>query len=381
MSEKIVLAGTSSVFGLDEIRKSFAKKGIEVILAEVPYMMKYASIEEKDDTVFKTEFPEDCKIIPLSEYWISSCIKDGNCLISEKALKASRSKRYLYEILSESEIDVPKIFNTVDEARKSIFEGKKIIVKPEGLFAGYGIRIVSRENSDDLEKYIQNALNVKSHAIKLFCIKNNDYLLTECLEGTEYSADIFCFFGKTSIVRICRKKIICIHETPCTAVCAVVENRKFEEMLKTWGEALFSKDDLSFGQFDFIETRDGRIVPIDFACRVGGGMKELLSNCSVNHYAEAVLGNEYHKEFADDKNLTQFNYLPTKSGIIENDDFNLIEGKRYIFKKKGDFVPESPSSIASRIALVVTPYGDIIEENILESLLIGDDYILFWKKK
>ena len=46
--EQIVLAGASFVFGLDEIREAFLSIGIESSFAEVPYMLKYQKISEKE---------------------------------------------------------------------------------------------------------------------------------------------------------------------------------------------------------------------------------------------------------------------------------------------------------------------------------------------
>ena len=67
-------------------------------------------------------------------------------------------------------------------------------------------------------------------------------------------------------------------------------------------------------------------------------------------------------------------------GIIERDDYDLAEGKQFIYKHKGDFVPECPSSVASRIAVVIkkAPLATVADA---EKLLIGDERIKFWKKK
>ena len=50
--EQIVLAGASFVFGLDEIRDAFLSIGIESSFAEVPYMLKYQKISEKEKIEF-----------------------------------------------------------------------------------------------------------------------------------------------------------------------------------------------------------------------------------------------------------------------------------------------------------------------------------------
>ena len=153
-----------------------------------------------------------------------------------------------------------------------------------------------------------------------------------------------------------------------------------EKYFREWLE----KENISFGQFDFIEDRDGDFVPIDFAPRIGGGIEELLKCCKKNVYADAVLNifnkNENNILPLDEKYLSQFNYLPTKSGKIFNDNYKLLSGKKIIYKHNGDFVPECPSSSASRIAVVIARHKSPVEKEILYSLLIGSEHIEFWKK-
>lgn len=381
--EKIFLAGAGSVFNHSEIKKAFESLGMEIDFAEAVYMKKY--FPELKNSTFKffngiEEMPCDCRIIPLSEFWISECIKNNQkSFISSRALKASRSKKFLYETLGNAGSKVPQIFQSAEDAEKFIKDGGELIVKPDGLFSGYGIKTVTKENLSDFEKIIFNASNIRNRAIKLFEIKNTTSLLCEKIKGTEYSADCFFYNGKTNIVRICRKEIIYIHGTPCTATCALINStEKISESLDNWCQTLFEKNNISFAQFDFIIDDKENIFPIDFASRVGGGMKELLESAQINLYANAVSGKEYPVK-ENDSFLTQFNYLPVKSGILNTDDFNLINGKNFIFKHKGDFVPECPTSVASRVAVVVTEHPAEISKETLDSLLIKDDKIDFWK--
>ncbi|WP_276752374.1 hypothetical protein, partial [Treponema succinifaciens] len=67
--EQIVLAGASFVFGLDEIREAFLSIGIESSFAEVPYMLKYQKISEKEKIEFTEKISENKIVVPLSEYW------------------------------------------------------------------------------------------------------------------------------------------------------------------------------------------------------------------------------------------------------------------------------------------------------------------------
>ena len=383
--EQIVLAGASFVFGLDEIREAFLSIGIEVFFAEVPYMLKYQEISEKEKIEFTDKIPENKIVVPLSEYWISECIKNiESCKISKNALLASRSKKKLYDLLNY--FKVPRIFDSIQLAKDFVNQtGKSIIVKPDGLFSGYGIKIASKENIGEVEKFIFNARNVNNRALKLFEIENKNALVTEYILGKEYSADIFYFKGNVSLVRLCKKEIVFIHGTPCTAVYQLLNpSTEIKVALEKWCDVLFEKENISFGQFDFIEDQEDTLVPIDFAPRIGGGIEELLKCCKKNVYASAVL-NVFEQNgnniFSSDENcLSQFNYLPTKSGKIFNDSYNLLSGKKNIYKHKKDFVPECPSSSASRIAVVIAHHKSPVEKEILDSLLIGSEHIEFWKK-
>jgi hypothetical protein len=380
---KIYLAGAESVFAHDEIKKAFNSLDMEIDFAEAIYMKKYfPKLKNSDFKFFNSaeEMEAESKIIPLSEFWISECIKNKErSFICNTALKASRSKKFFYEILKTAGNKVPMIFETKEDAEKFILNGGELIVKPDGLFSGYGIKTVTKENFHNFEKFIFNASNIKNRAIKLFEIKNSSALACEKIKGTEYSADCFFINQKVNIVRICKKEIVNIHGTPCTATCALVNStEEISDALSRWCNALFEKENISFAQFDFIIDTSGNIFPIDFAPRVGGGMKELLENYEINLYANAVLGKEYSVKESNTF-LTQFNYLPVKSGILNTDDFNLIKGKTFIFKHKGDFVPECPTSVASRVAVVVAEHSAIIEQQTIDSLLIKEDKIDFWK--
>ncbi|MCQ2240172.1 hypothetical protein [Treponema sp.] len=380
MSEKIILAGASSVIGHEKIIEAFSSIGMDVAFIEAPFVKKYFK-DASDKFIYMENLPPETTAIPLSEYWISQCIKTKQCAISEKALKASRSKKYLYEILSVNGNKVPEIFDGIAEARNFILNTNgRVIVKPEGLFSGYAVKTVGKENLNDIEQLVLKASDVHNNAIKLFEIESKGALVTELISGDEYSADLFLCKGKLTLVRLSKKVVVEIHGTPCTVICQLVPcSADFFEQMSKWCNVLFGDGDISFAQFDFIDCGDGQLVPIDFACRVGGGMAELFGECESNVYADAVCGKQYQVQ-ASNGYLTQLNYVPTKSGIIEKDDYNLADGKQFIYKHKGDFVPESPSSVASRIAVVIKK-APLATAKDAEELLIGDERIKFWKKK
>lgn len=382
MQEKVILAGAASVAGHIQILEAFSSIDIKASFAEASFMRKYMSLPKGTPVSFMDKIPDGSIVLPLSEYWISQCVKTRKCAISDRALKSSRSKKFLYELLSHHGVPTPEIFDDLATARDFISSNpeNKVIVKPEGLFSGYAVKTVGREKLDQLEELSQKAGDVHNNAIKLFEIESKGALITEMIPGDEYSADLFLCRGRLSLVRLCKKVVVQIHGTPCTVICQLVPCRAdFLEQMSKWCRILFDGTDISFAQFDFIDRRNGKLVPIDFACRVGGGMAELFGECESNVYADAVVGKQYEVN-ASSGYLTQFNYVPTKSGIIEKDNYNLKEGKQFIYKHKGDFVPECPSSVASRIAVVVKKAPLATEEDARE-LLIGDERIRFWKKK
>lgn len=388
MAENVILAGATSVPGHNQILEAFSSMGMRATFIEAPFVKKYTTLPAGTPVTYTDTAPAGCLVIPLSEYWISQCMKERPKNISDRALKASRSKKFLYELLSNHGVATPKIFDSLAEARNFIStdEANKAIVKPEGLFSGYAVKVVDRNNVDKLDEYFVKAKDVHNNAIKLFEIQSKGALVTQVVSGTEYSADLFFCRGRLSLVRLSKKVVVEIHGTPCTVICQLVPcSDDFLKQMDKWCRVLFDEDDVSFAQFDFIERSSGGadgagcLVPIDFACRVGGGMAELFGECETNVYADAVVGKQYQVRSSNGY-LTQLNLLPTKSGIIERDDYDLAEGKQFIYKHKGDFVPECPSSVASRIAVVIkkAPLATVVDA---EKLLIGDERIKFWKKK
>ena len=372
----IIIAGTESVFGLSQIKEAFSSLGFRVRFAEAPFMRKYIAPHGSEPVDYSADFAGNDVVVPLSEFWISWCIKTGRCCISQTALRASRSKKFLYETLAAAGADSVRSFSGIDEAFSELENGVKIVVKPEGLYSGLGIIVVDPPHRDMLGTYVQQAQAIHTKNMKLMEIENGPCMLTEYISGAEYSADCFFFRGRISLVRVCRKKIVLINKKPCAAVYQLVKpDQKITQCLELWMNAMFEQDNISFGQFDFIITDDGsRIVPIDFAARVGGGLTELLSETGTNPYADAVRGE--CRVYDGGKVFTQFNYLPVKNGYITNDNYNLAEGHQYVFKHTGDYVISFPSSVGSRIALVIQQRdSEALPDNVPDSLLVDGRWI------
>lgn len=375
---KLVLAGACSIYDLSGMKKAFEKSGFQVSFVDAPFMagIKIHEYPEKEEILYTAEVSDDCVAVPLSEYWISFCKKKGCCRISDRALESSRSKRYFYDFLKKNGFDYPAEYKRVEDAEKTLDEGKRVIVKPEGLHSGYGIEILDKSGKEKLREYVSQAENIKNRTLRLMEIENKGAMLTEAVEGTEYSADCFFIEGRISVVRICRKKIMVINDKPCAAAYVLLspeneEYKRFEKYLMAWTSAIFDASDISFAQYDFIVSEDGRVVPVDFASRVGGGISDLLMETGKNPYALAVEGEKFQVE----EGWTQFHYLPVVSGYITNDDYPLLEGRSHVFKKKGGYVISNPSSVGSRVAVTVCRYEKKIDENLLEKLLLDRRYI------
>lgn len=376
--EKLVIAGACSVFGLSDIRASFAELGFDVSFVDAPFMagIRIHEYPETEEITYTAELSENAIAVPLSEYWISYCKKHRCCRIAQKALECSRSKAFFYYHLEKSGFDFPEIYKDENSAEKALEKGKKIIVKPIGLHSGYGIEILDKSGKEKLSEYIKQAANIKNRTLRLMEIENTGVMLTEAVEGPEYSADCFYFRGRVSIVRICRKLITVINDKPCCAAYRLlspeeIEYKRFESYLKNWTESVFEKSDISYAQYDFIDSSDGRVVPIDFASRVGGGISDLLIESGKNPYALSVSG----ILFSLPKNLCQFSYLPVVSGYVKNDDYPLRDGKKRVFKKRGDYVISNPSSVGSRMALTVSTEENEFTEETVSQLLLGKEFI------
>ena len=352
-------------------------------------MSRYGKVDKDEEPLieFAPTIPQSQSVIPLSEYWISHCARYHCCRIQARALRATRSKRALYDLLSPV-CRVPKVFQGIKEARGFAKAGGEVVVKPDGLFSGYGVKVVGEGNLCDLESHIHSASHVFNHATRLFGVQSSDVLLCERLGGVECSADAFVWRGEAHVVRVCRKVVAAVHETPCTLVYQLIPpSEQVVRSIKLWCSVLFGADDVSFAQFDFIETAQDCLVPIDFGARVGGGIVPLLRTyyeaAAVNVWAQAIrsaAGDEAAQVEAHEGLFwTQFNCLSCKSGRLCRDDLPLPEGKQFIFKRVGEFTPRCPSSAQSVVAAAVSPHGWPVDKGTLDSLLLGEEYIASWR--
>ncbi len=329
---------------------------------------------------------ENAVVIPLSEYWISRCTENSNPFAvgpGAVALYASRSKAFLYATLSAAGISVPASYPDLQAARDAIAGGHRIVVKPDGLFSGYGVEIVGPENAGDLELHVKKAAGLKNNATKLFQVESTEVLLSEHIAGTEYSADCWVCSGNVTVVRVCRKHLAVINDKPCTiAVEYIPIPDGHRQQLESWCAALFGREDSSFAQFDYIEPGEGseKLVPIDFACRVGGGMKTLLCTAAGCCYASAITGKTLEPVTTSGEHPLLINFLTTTSGYLSTDvstrnPVSKQAAKLTIYKHPGDYVTSTPSSAASRLADLVTWTEDSPTPDYLAQFVLGPEHV------
>lgn len=375
--EKITLAGASILYGCLDIKNAFATLNFDVEFIETASMIREASYKDMNLIKVKEKIVNEKFVVPLNEFWVSECIRTKRGRISEKALLASRSKYKLAKILCKDNIACCNCYRNFHELKEIIDQGSKVLLKPEGLYSGHGIKIVSKENVKNINEYIKQAKNLKKETKKVLGIKNTKCLFMEYIEGTEYSADIFWYFGQISVVRLCKKYIAIINYVPCVIAYQVVEiTEEIMGCINRWMKVLFTDADLSFAQFDFIiDKNNKRIIPIDFSCRLGGGLKLLLMSTGINFYKNAILGKKYSVNTTNGI-WTQFNYLPGRKGKIKKNYLELLPGNAKIYKHINDIVTDEFASCNNRIATVVDKVkGNWDNRYLLNELIIGDDYI------
>ena len=246
------------------------------------------------------------------------------------------------------------------------------------MYSGHGVKIVSALNIDGYRTYIKEAEQVKQDTKYILDIDTTLVTFCEYIEGTEYSVDIFWYHGKCHIVRICRKYLEIVKDAPC--VTAYVIEQLSEEILgkiKIWSDLLFDQGDISFAQFDFIVNESTqKIIPIDFSCRVGGGMLQLFQKKNSNVYLECLKNIVYeHRNVLLTKlqECYQFHFIPLVTGLITDDNY-YSTNQIIKYKYKNDKVESVDPSANNRLAIML---GDSFT---IDKYLCIKDYLLIGEK-
>lgn len=378
--KRLILGGASSIFGFEEIKSIFKDARKDVCFIETPEMMQYNNVN--DECIMMQDFcsmEEGDLFIPLNEFWLTYGHTHKFEKICERAYCASRSKRYLSALMMHSGISYCN-WLTLSEAIQRIEIGKKILIKPDSYYSGHGVKIVQKANADRIEKYFKDANELDSRAERVLNIERGKAEIWEYISGEEYSADVFLCNGHLYVMRVCKKKIVVINDTPCVLAYVMIPvSDELYAVIKTWTDILFDTEDVSFGQFDFIERESGAgYVPIDFSCRIGGGLENLLMKCKDNVYGAALkmLLGEDSQNIYPDTGLYQFNILPTKCGEIFSDPYFLEIEDAIVIKNERKRISRIGGSANDRLGCVIGEnYTEELFHSVSEKLLIGDNCI------
>ena len=377
---EVALGGVSSIFGMEEIKNMFNEKGISVRFLETETMVRYNHIDTDDIEICdKFSMDKTSIFIPLNEYWLSYGHKEGFNRISNRAYRASRSKKYLSELLENSGMNYCRTL-LLSDARREVENGNKVLVKPDSYYSGHGVRVIERRNVDKLEQYIREANKLGDEAKRVLMIEEGDSEICEYIIGEEYSADVFVVGGEKNILRVCRKKIVIIDDTPCVlAYITIPVSSEIRNALENWTDLLFDEDNISFAQFDFIKREsDGEFIPIDFSCRVGGGLKNLFMKYKNNIYKTALETLLTDGVFINntDTGFYQFNILPVKCGKLYANPYHIQVENAIIVKYEKTVVNRIGGSANDRLGCIIGEnYSENLFYKVFNMLLIGEGYI------
>lgn len=293
------------------------------------------------------QLPEErALVIPLDEYWVSQAIKSRIANISVAALRASRSKHYLSERLSQYSLDfVPRMY--LEQATHPF--PQEYVARLDAAYSGYGITRHVEAGPFDQTAISRTVLGDVSDSLRHVLGSGESRVVIEAfLDGDEHSVDVFVHQGQVKLLRLFYKTVSWIRGKPvCDSYIALPISPQISAAVHKWCNALFSPQCTSFGQFDFIVARD-RVIPIDFSCRIGGGLAAIKKFSNISCYITSSL----FKEVPSFRPFTvQKNVVCAKPGVIVGMRWNLPENyQNTIHKQCGDRVPENISSANARIA-------------------------------
>ena len=289
----ISILGANRITPIKGIASVLKEDGIEAIFYEQKSNV-YFDLDGMNLSICSenAEFPQTPFII-FSEYWLSKLIEQVKNVfhpIAEKALKASRSKLFLSNILSH--YNIPFVHRKLLNSKNNTILKKGAIVRPDCAYSGKGVKYI--RNNISLSQYLQDVAPELSGTMNFVMpSKSINYIEEEYIAGEEYSCDVIISNYGTKILRVCYKNIQWCHGSPSTrAYLTVPLSQEMKAAILSWCNILFDLNfDLSFAQFDFIKGKDKLFYPIDFSARVGSGLGHLLSFAldNKNLYAEAIL--------------------------------------------------------------------------------------------
>lgn len=354
MSPKIILLGVAS---LKDVAANLACLKKYRLCGHAYEQKKYHSLLSTLDQAITTrgdDFINTGIAFAFNEYWVSKlhekALSGFGTHIADRAIMAARSKLYLSELLKSRGI--------AHVERKLVTENGILpadsIIRPDCAYSGRGVKhIRERMQCSD----ISSAVAAECSAEMNYVLRNTSMSLIcePFLSGEEYSCDVIISPTRCQIIRLCLKKIAWIDSHPCTiAYLTIHPSEEISATVCCWCNALFSAQDYSFAQFDFIRhNKDGKYYPIDFSPRIGGGLAELVSRAATPcFYCEAIayaMGKK-EKMLPIEANWAQYNILPNvNQSALHNFDGVLNIGD--IIKKNNNSRPISSAN--ARLAEIV----------------------------
>ncbi|MBO1329555.1 hypothetical protein OQ496_14155 [Acetobacter suratthaniensis] len=355
---KYVVAGASSIEDIQCFLDVTRQAGMAILLVENAAMWQRIPACHRKWVICSDEIPcTKIPMIPLNEFWVTRAIQSGTTNISLHALRASRSKHYLSERLSQCGVHaLPRCY--IEDVCAPGPE--RYLARLDAGYSGYGIVRhveVGRFDPQVIRRAVQDDASATMRAV----LGEDDtrVVVEDWLEGEEYSADVFVNHGQVEVLRLFRKIIVWINGKPvCDSYVAVASDATLCAAIYDWCAALFSVRCISFGQFDFIVSA-GQAVVVDFSCRIGGGLNAIKQFAGIPSYVGMALVGcmPYFAPFTVQKNL-----VARRSGRLTNIEWSVSGNCQIIGRKQiGDLLSGNISSSSARVAEICFIADDMKE--------------------
>ncbi|MCE7729345.1 ATP-grasp domain-containing protein [Vibrio campbellii] len=346
---KIVIAGASDIDDLESFVQSTSAMNAEFVLIENEFMFSLIPPEFQVYVTKTQEYDYTNEIfLPLNEYWISKAIAYNVSNIKSTALSASRSKFFLTQVLREEGLACVQRYFLDDAPEDGLTQ---YIARLDAGYSSYGIASYKQLGCFNKDK-IFNAVHVpaSSSMHNVLNVEANKIVVENYLEGKEYSADVFVDKRNVKILRLSYKKVEWIQGKPiCDTYITVPVTNELRSAITQWCSALFGHTSVSFGQFDFIVTDQGSI-PIDFACRIGGGLsalKQFTRHKSYIYHALYAQGG-YFAPYACQKNI-----ITQQVGVVERIEYSIPKDHLLVEQiKVGERLHDNLASSNAKVAAV-----------------------------
>ena len=342
-----LVAGAASIGDIPQFMKVARQAGMAVELLENAVMLEHIPTEHRSLVTCREDLPNNyAPVIPLNEFWVTQAIRADVPNISPSAFQASRSKLALSAQLAESGLRSLHRRYLKDVVAPY---PARYLARLDAGYSGYGVvRHIEAGGFDPMviTKKVQG--DASGTMLAVLDDDSVQVVVEDYLDGEEYSADVFVRQGSPVVLRLFRKIVTWIRGRPvCDSYIAIPLTPDLCTAISDWSAILFSKGCTSFGQFDLIVV-DGQAIPIDFSCRIGGGLSSIKRFSGLSDYVAIALsgGMPSFPPFTVQKNI-----LALTSGRLANFSCQVPQAYQVAIRKKpGDLLTENVSSANARVA-------------------------------